>query len=100
MSRSLWFVAGAGAGMYALVKARRTAEAFTPDGLSDRLAGLSLGLQLFGEEVRAGTAEKESELRQRLGLALHGTTAPQLTTGPGDPKAPRPLGRPPLDQRA
>jgi hypothetical protein len=85
MSRAVWFAAGAGAGMYALVKARRTAEAFTPDGLADRLAGLSLGMRLFGEEVRAGTAEKETELRGRLGLPLHGTTVPQLTSGNPEP---------------
>ena len=69
MSRAVWFVAGAGAGVYAMAKARRAAEAFTPDGLRDRLAGLTLGAQLFGEEVRAGREEKESELRERLGLA-------------------------------
>ena len=53
-------------------KARRAAEAFTPEGLADRLAGLSVGARLFGEEVRAGMAEKENELRERVGLTLHG----------------------------
>ena len=72
MSRLLWFVAGAGAGVYGLTKARRAAEAFTPEGLADRLAGLSVGLHLFGEEVRAGMAEKETELRGRLATALDG----------------------------
>ena len=43
MSRAVWFVAGAGAGVYAMVKARRAAEALTPEGLADRLAGLSVG---------------------------------------------------------
>jgi hypothetical protein len=82
MSRALWFVAGAGAGAYALLKARRAAEAFTPEGLADRLAGLSVGARLFGEEVRAGMAEKENDLRERVGLALHGqTTKPELTAG-------------------
>lgn len=80
MSRAAWFVAGAGAGVYAMVKARRTAEALTPEGLADRLAGLSVGARLFGDEVRAGMQEKETELRDRLGLALHGTTN-QLTSG-------------------
>ena len=82
MSRALWFVAGAGAGAYALTKARRAAEAFTPEGLADRLAGLSVGARLFGEEVRAGMAEKENDLRERVGLTLHGlTTTPELTAG-------------------
>jgi len=55
------------------------AEAFTPDGLTDRLAGLSLGLHLFGEEVRAGAAEKEAEVRQRLGVVPPGGGRPELT---------------------
>ena len=77
MNRSVWFLAGAGAGVYAAVRARRAAEAFTPDGLADRLAGLSLGAHLFGEEVRAGMAEKEDDLREQLGLAPHRT--PELS---------------------
>ena len=72
MNRSLWFVAGAGAGIYAMVKARRAAEVFTPEGLRDRMAGLGLGAHLFAEEVRAGMVEKETELRERLDWALDG----------------------------
>ncbi len=79
MSRAAWFVAGAGAGIYAMVRARRAAEALTPDGLADRLAGLSLGAHLFGEEVRAGMAEKEGDLRERLGLT--GQSTPELSAG-------------------
>ncbi len=82
MSRVLWFVAGAGAGVYGLTKARRAAEALTPDGLADRLAGLSLGLHLFREEVRIGMDEKENDVRGRLGLALHGERPHQITRGP------------------
>ena len=87
MNRGFWFVAGAGAGLYAAARARRVAESLTPDGLRDRLAGLSLGAQLLAEEVRTGAAEKETELRDRLGLAasepglpaLHRTHAPPRT---------------------
>ena len=80
MSRLLWFVAGAGAGVYGLSKARRAAEALTPEGLADRLAGLSVGLHLFREEVRAGMDEKENDLRARLGLVLPGEQQ-QITSG-------------------
>ncbi len=72
MSRAVWFVAGAGAGVYAMVKARRAAETFTPEGLRDRAAGLGVGAHLFAEEVRAGMTEKETELRERLGLVPDG----------------------------
>jgi Family of unknown function (DUF6167) len=68
MNRTFWIAVGAAAGVYAVTKARRAAEAFTPDGLGDRLAGLSLGAHLFSDEVRAGMAEKENELRSRLDL--------------------------------
>ncbi|MDQ6641322.1 MAG: DUF6167 family protein [Actinomycetota bacterium] len=70
--RGLWFVAGAGAGVYVMVKARRAAQAFTPEGVHDRLAGLQVGWQLFSDEVRAGMTEKETELRERLVLGLDG----------------------------
>ena len=80
MSRTVWFVAGAGVGVYAMVRARRMAESLTPDGLADRLAGLSLGLHLFGAEVRAGMAEKETEVRDRLGRASP-ANPPELPQG-------------------
>lgn len=85
MSRAIWFLAGAGAGVYSVVRARRAAEAFTPDGLSDRLAGLSLGLHLFGEEVRTGAAEKEADVRARLGLQAPGAGRPELTASRNTP---------------
>ncbi|MGY2874965.1 hypothetical protein ACVW00_002155 [Marmoricola sp. URHA0025 HA25] len=70
MRRGFWFVAGASAGVYAVFKARRAAETFTPDGLRDRVAGLAVGAHLFADEVRTGMTERETELRERLGLAL------------------------------
>lgn len=70
MRRGFWFVAGAGAGVYVMVKARRAAEALTPDGMRDRLSGLAVGAQLFTEEVRLGMAERETELRERFGHVL------------------------------
>jgi Family of unknown function (DUF6167) len=79
MSRSLWFVAGAGAGIYAMLRGRRAAEAFTADGLRDRMNGLAVGARIFGDEVAAGRVEKETELRERLGLVPHGT--PELVAG-------------------
>jgi hypothetical protein len=80
MNRTFWFVAGAGAGVYAVVKARRAAETFTPEGMRDRLSGLGVGAHLFAEEMRAGMTEKETELRERLGWTLDGP--PELETVP------------------
>ena len=78
MARSLWFVAGAGAGVYAMSRARKAAEALTADGLRDRLSGIGVGVRLFRDEVASGQAAKETELRDRLGLTPHGV--PELTT--------------------
>lgn len=85
MSRGLWFVVGAGAGVYATNRVRRMAESLTADGLRNRLQGVSHGARLFREEVRSGQQQKESELRERLGLvpthppALHAAPAGQPT---------------------
>jgi hypothetical protein len=64
-----------------VVRARRAAQVFTPEGFADRLAGLSLGLHLFLDEVRTGAAEKDTELRGRLGLAP--PSAPAAALDPG-----------------
>jgi len=72
MRRGLWFMAGAGAGVYAMVRARRVAEAFTADGLSDRWHALSLGARMLRDEVAQGQAEAETGLRERFGLVPHG----------------------------
>ncbi len=77
MRRGLWFAAGAGAGVYAAARARRVAEAFTVDGLRDRWHGLRAGAGVFAAEASVARAEKESELRDRLGLVPDGT--PELT---------------------
>ena len=84
MNRAVWFAAGAGVGIYAVARARRLAEVLTPDGLADRLAGLSVGARLFRDEVRTGMAEKENDLRARLHRTPHGTPA-QITGTPAAP---------------
>ena len=72
MPRTLWFAAGAGVGVYAMVRARRLAEAFTPDGLRDRAGAAVVGLRAFRDEVAQGQADKETELRERLHLLPSG----------------------------
>ncbi len=81
MSRGLWFVAGAGAGVYAMIRGRRAAEALTADGLRDRVGAAFVGARMFRDEVAQGRADAESDLRERLGLVPPGT--PELTGGAG-----------------
>ncbi|GGU31951.1 DUF6167 family protein [Nocardioides albus] len=64
MRGAMWFVVGAGAGVYAMVKGRRAAEAFTADGLRDRAQALGVGARIFRDELATGKAEKELELRE------------------------------------
>lgn len=68
MRRAFWFAAGAASGIYGLVKVKRTAQNFTPDGVSARLAAWNVGAQMFKHEVVAGMAEREQELRERFSL--------------------------------
>jgi hypothetical protein len=93
--RGFWFVAGAGAGVYVMIRARRAAETFTPDGLRDRVSGLSVGAHLFAEEVRTGMVERETELRERLGLALD--DGPRQLEAPAPQDAPAPHDAPALE---
>ena len=79
MSRGVWFVAGAGAGVYAMVRGRRAAEVFTADGLRDRVGALVLGARLFRDEVAQGSVEKEADLREQYGLVPLGV--PEIASG-------------------
>jgi hypothetical protein len=68
VNRVFWFAVGAGSGVYAAVKTRRAARRLTPQDLSDQVGAAGVGLRLFADEVRAGMADKETQLRQELGL--------------------------------
>ena len=82
--RSVWFLAGGVAGVYATSQARRVAEALSYDGVHDRLTGWFAGARVVREELRAGMAEKESELGERLALG-EGATVLALPTGDTGP---------------
>ena len=45
--------------------------------MRDRVRGWQAGARIFAEEVQQGRAERETELREQLGLRPHGT--PELT---------------------
>lgn len=89
MSRSLWFAAGAGVTVYAMVRVRRAAEILTADGLQDRLSALGVAARMVRDEVAQGRAEAEPELRRRLGIAPPGThrelQAPRREVAPPAP---------------
>ena len=81
MNRGLWFVAGARAAIYVMIRGRRAAEALTIDGMQDRLNGLAVGARMFRDEVAEGKAEAEYELRERFSLRAPWTSRADDTTG-------------------
>lgn len=82
IGRSLWFVAGAAAGVYGTVRARRAAETFTAEGLRHRAKAASLGARMVREEIAQGQAEAEAELRERHRLAVENHRALQAPDAP------------------
>lgn len=73
------FGAGVAAGVYGVVKVRRIAEAFTPDGMRDRIGAAVLGARLFREEVAQGQADAEVQLREHYRALEPGTRAERRT---------------------
>lgn len=84
MGRPLWFVAGAGVGVYAAARARRVADSLSADGLRDRVRGWQAGARVFAEEVHQGRDERATQLRDQLGLRPTGMThrAAELGSAP------------------
>ncbi|MGH3344382.1 MAG: DUF6167 family protein [Carbonactinosporaceae bacterium] len=66
--RLFWLAVGVGAGVYAVRKVSRAADAFTPHGFAEGLHAVGGGLRDFADEVRIGMREREQELREALGL--------------------------------
>ncbi|QYJ05208.1 hypothetical protein KUV85_05875 [Nocardioides panacisoli] len=83
-----FFAAGAAAGVYGSLKAKRFADEFTAEGVRHRVKAASLGARLFREEVARGQAEAEVELRERYEL---GDENRRALPGPDAPDSPRPI---------
>jgi hypothetical protein len=79
MSKLFWIALGATAGVLVVRRLTRAAESLTPEGAADRVAGglrnLGDAVREFTDEVRAGMAERDAELRYALGIAPDGTGA-------------------------
>ncbi|MFE5585610.1 DUF6167 family protein [Kitasatospora sp. NPDC056531] len=75
MARIFWMAVGAGATVWAMKKANAAVHRLTPDSLSGTAARGALHLgdlaKQFAQDVRAGMAEREEQLKDDLGL--HGT---------------------------
>ena len=68
MRRLFWVAVGAAAGLYAVRKVPKPLHAYSPSGGAERAGGLGERITAFAEEVRAGMADREAELREALGM--------------------------------
>ena len=95
MARLFWVALGAAAGVYAVRRVTKAAEAYTPAGVAHGLSEFGDGLRELAGAIREGMAEREGELRLALGRP-HGTcwttrrggSGPELARGQC-PAAPR-----------
>ncbi|GEB50856.1 MULTISPECIES: DUF6167 family protein [Streptomyces] len=71
--RAFWFTTGAAAGVWATTKVQRKIRSLAPDALAVRAAGKAVEgghrLRDFALDVRAGMAQRETELKDALGLS-------------------------------
>jgi Family of unknown function (DUF6167) len=81
MRRLFWVAVGATAGVLAVRRVNKITHRFT-SAATGPLGGLTHTVREFVDDVRAGMAERDLELRQALGIATDGGPAPD-----GDPKA-------------
>ncbi|AQU69666.1 DUF6167 family protein [Streptomyces niveus] len=81
--RTFWFTAGAAAGVWATTKVHTKLRQLTPESLAAQAANKAVDaghrLKDFALDVRAGMAQRESELGEVLGLDA--PVDPQLPAG-------------------
>jgi hypothetical protein len=72
MRRLFWVALGATLGVLIVHKVTKTAQAYSPSGMAQGLSGglsdLGEGLREMAQVVREGMVERETELRQALGI--------------------------------
>jgi hypothetical protein len=100
MRRLFWVGLGATAGVLLVRRVTRAAEAYSPASLAGGFAGglsdLGEGLRELADAVREGMGQRESELRNALGIdtgtlpggaSLSAQEAQQLIDNPTAPRA-------------
>jgi hypothetical protein len=70
--RLLWFLIGAGVAIFVYAKIRNYLRSARPEAIGQRVAesasGVSESARGFIDRLRAGMAERETELRETLGM--------------------------------
>ncbi|WP_166350403.1 DUF6167 family protein [Phytoactinopolyspora limicola] len=77
MKRVFWIALGATAGVLIVRKLTKAADSMTPEGAADQVSkalnSVSQSIREFAEDVKAGMAERENELRDALGVSDNGS---------------------------
>jgi len=70
--RLLWFAIGAGIAIFVYTKIRQSMRKVSPEALGQRVGGTANGISEsargFIDRFRTGMAERETELRETLGM--------------------------------
>lgn len=73
MRRLFWIALGATAGVLIVRKLTKAADRLTPEGAAEQVShavtSMSQSIREFADDVRAGMAERDNELREALGIA-------------------------------
>ncbi len=68
MKRIFWLIIGIAVGVYAVTRLKKRAQMLAPESLQESAAKVAAAIRHFGDEVREGMAERETELRDALGI--------------------------------
>ncbi|TCO32634.1 hypothetical protein EV652_104240 [Kribbella steppae] len=68
MKRIFWLIIGIAVGVYAVTRLKKRAQVLAPESLQESAAKVAAAIRHFGDEVREGMAERETELRDALGI--------------------------------
>jgi len=68
VKRIFWLIIGIAVGVYAVTRLKKRAQILAPEGMQESAAKLAAAVRHFGDQVREGMAERETELRDALGI--------------------------------
>jgi len=68
LKRIFWLVIGIAFGVYAVTRLKKRVQVLAPESLQESAAKVAAAIRHFGDEVREGMAERETELRDALGI--------------------------------
>jgi hypothetical protein len=74
VKRIFWLIIGIAVGVYAVTRLKKRAQVLAPESLQESAAKVAAAIRHFGDEVREGMAERETELRDALGIDTSTTT--------------------------